>query len=126
MNFPSLICFEVLDDDSLAKGLLGSDFVVLQTNNATFGGTSQASQQLQISRARAAEFHREFAVVSTTGWTAHINSQGKVLEKLRQYEPGHLAMTVQGYSGNTRAAHLDSKIWLLLTGIGSFARKRTI
>ena len=126
MNFPSLICFEVLDDDSLAKGLLGSDFVVLQTNNATFGGTSQASQQLQISRARAAEFHREFAVVSTTGWTAHINSKGRVLEKLPQYEPGHLAMTVQGYSGNTRAAHLDSRIWLLLTGIGSFARKRNI
>ena len=126
MNFPSLICFEILDDDSLAKGLRGSNFVVLQTNNATFGGTSQASQQLQISRARAAEFHREFAAVSTTGWTAHINSQGKVLEKLPQYKPGHLAMTVQGYSGETRAVHLNSKIWFLLTGIGAFARRRSI
>ena len=34
LNFPSLICFEILDDDSLAKGLRGSDFVVLQIGRA--------------------------------------------------------------------------------------------
>ena len=81
-KFASVICFEVLDDDFIANGAKEANFLVAQTNNATFGTSPQALQQLQIVRARAAQFHRDFAVVSTTGFTAHIDAEGNIAEEI--------------------------------------------
>ncbi len=36
-KFESIICFEILDDDFIKEGLANVEFVVAQTNNATFG-----------------------------------------------------------------------------------------
>lgn len=121
--FQSLICFEVLDDDHAKVGAKGSSFVVAQTNNATFGRSSEAAQQLQITRARAAESGREFAVVSTTGYTAHIDSSGKILARAPQFQTSELTMKVQLVAPETQtpAQRLNSGIWaaflLLILGL---------
>jgi apolipoprotein N-acyltransferase len=111
--FQSLICFEILDDDHAKDGARGSSFLVAQTNNATFGESSEAAQQLQITRARAAESGREFAVVSTTGFTAHINKQGKVLASLPQFLPDQLTMKIELVEPEraTLAQRLESWMW---------------
>lgn len=110
--FQSVICFEVLDDDFLREGLRKSEFVVAQTNNATFGTTSQAQQQLQIIRARAAEFQRDFAVVSTTGFTAHVNSRGEIVNALEQFNPGVLDMTLETRDEASMASRFGSWLWV--------------
>ena len=125
-RFQSIICFEVLDDDFLRTGLRDSDFVVAQTNNATFGKSPQARQQLQIIRARAAEFQREFAVVSTTGFTAHISAEGEVIDSLEQFKPGLLEMEIETRSGQTLASRLGSWLWIGVFLLGLAITRRSV
>lgn len=110
--FQSIICFEVLDDDFIREGLSRAEFVVAQTNNATFGRSPQARQQLQIVRARAAEFQRDFAVVSTTGFTAHVNSKGEMVEFLEQFVPGSLEMVLETREKRSMASRIGSWAWI--------------
>lgn len=112
-RFQSFICFEILDDDHVRRGALDTEFLVAQTNNATFGKSSQAGQQLQMTQARAAELNRDFAVVSTTGYTAHISGDGSVMKMADQFVPLALHMTLQTRSGDTLASQLNSLIWAL-------------
>ncbi|MBM3655593.1 MAG: apolipoprotein N-acyltransferase [Actinobacteria bacterium] len=123
--FQSVICFEVLDDDFLREGLSESEFVVAQTNNATFGDSPQARQQLQIIRARAAEFQRDFAVVSTTGFTAHVNSKGEIVESLDQFEPGILKMELDTHQEASIASRLGSWVWIGLFFVAIVSDRRS-
>ena len=43
----------------------GAQMLVVQSNNATYGGTGQIEQQFAITRARAMEARREIAVATT-------------------------------------------------------------
>jgi apolipoprotein N-acyltransferase len=116
-TFQSFICFEVLDDDHVRAGARDMDFLIAQTNNATFGASSQAAQQLQITRARAAELRKEFAVVSTTGFTVHLDQNGNQIAALKQFEPGTLNMKMGSNPNNTRASRLGTGFWAVLGGL---------
>ena len=107
-----VICFELLDDDHLRSGVKLADIIVNQTNNATFGKSNQAAQQLQIARARSAEFSKETFAVSTTGFTAHISNKGEILQKLPQFQSDYLEATVNRYEGQTIASRLSSWFWV--------------
>lgn len=111
--FQSFICFEILDDDHVRDGARNMDFLVAQTNNATFGESPQAAQQLQIARARAAELRKEIAVVSTTGFTAHLNGTGDIEKQLTQFSPGALDMEIAQNPGNSPASRINSTMWSL-------------
>ena len=125
-KFTSPICFEVLDDDLAKSAARGVDFIATQTNNATFGTSPQASQQLQIIRARAAEVGREIAVVSTTGHTAKVEIDGSVSSRLPQFASGALEMRVGLRSEVTPATYLASWHWFVLgliwLGLGVYRR----
>lgn len=120
LEFQSLICFEVLDDDHIQSGAVNAEFFVAQTNNATFGDSYQAAQQLQITRARAAELSRQFAVVSTTGFTAHIDENGNVLTVAEQFRSVALEMEIEGFKDRATTVRgsflwtgILSVLWLL-------------
>ena len=117
--FQSLICFEILDDDHVRAGAYGAVFLVAQTNNATFGTSSEAAQQLQITRARAAELGRDFVVASTTGFTAHIDSLGNIQEIAPQFEPRALTMNVSAVDADQRtpASRIPSWNWVVILGL---------
>lgn len=117
-RFNSPICFEVLDDDLAKSAARGVDFIVTQTNNATFGTSPQASQQLQIIRSRAAEVGREIAVVSTTGHTAKVEIDGSISSRLPQFAAGALEMRVGLRSEVTPATYLATWHWFLLGFFG--------
>lgn len=125
-KFQSIICFEILDDDFIREGLKNSDFVVTQTNNATFGRSPQAQQQLQIIRARAAEFQRDFAVVSTTGFTAHVNSKGEAVKSIEQFKPGFLEMNLETRQKTSFASKLGSWVWVGLFLVALAIRRRSV
>jgi apolipoprotein N-acyltransferase len=110
--FASLICFEIVDDD-LVRGAIanGATFLVAQTNNATFGRSAEADQQLQITQARAAELGREIVVVSTTGHTAAINRSGRIVKGIPQFDSGVLLTQVHPEYGRTVASKVGSGAW---------------
>lgn len=117
--FQSIICFEILDDDHIRAGARETGFLVAQTNNATFGKSAEASQQLQITRARAAELGREFAVVSTTGFTAHVDASGHIREKAPQFESTALKMDIGAADPKeqTPASKVSSGVWFGFLGL---------
>lgn len=90
------ICYEILNDQF--KNQIQSDFIIVQTNNATFGDTNQLDQELQIARVRALESGREVAYVSTTGVTSFIDREGKIKSELPKFQSDVLIDTVHTYS----------------------------
>jgi len=64
------------------------------TNNATFGGTAQPEQQLQIERMRAIETYRVVAVAATSGISAVIGPSGDVEQQLGEPQTGYLVAEV--------------------------------
>ena len=82
------ICFEVAYDDLVRDTVrAGADLLVVQTNNATFGYTDEAVQQLAMSRLRAIEHGRAVAHVSTVGVSALIAPDGRVLTSTALFTP---------------------------------------
>ena len=76
-----VICFELVDDELLHKAAVSSNILAVQTNSATFGMSAESAQQLEMTRVRAIEHGRNIVSVSTTGYSAIIDSTGKVLQK---------------------------------------------
>ena len=98
-RFNTLICYELINDVFVAEAK--NDFLVIQTNNATFGDTNQLDQQLNIARVRALESARDIAYVSTTGKTSFISSQGEILSSLDKFKPATLKGKVYATEGLT-------------------------
>jgi apolipoprotein N-acyltransferase len=76
-----VICYELLSDSLVRYAAKRSDAFVAQTNSATFAGTAESAQQLEITRLRAIEHSREIASISTVGISAHIDINGRVLDR---------------------------------------------
>jgi apolipoprotein N-acyltransferase len=76
-----IICFELLDDSILHNAAKNSNLLAVQTNSATFGMSAESAQQLAMTRVRAIEHGRNIVSVSTTGYSAVIDRDGKVIQK---------------------------------------------
>ncbi len=85
-----IICFELIDDELVATSARNSNLIVVQTNSATFGKSSESAQQLAITRIRAIEHGKNILSVSTTGVSAHIDANGDVLQTTAMHVPAHL------------------------------------
>ncbi len=107
-EFRTLICYELLDDRFSVENDM--DFLLVQTNNATFGDTAQLDQQLVLGKVRAAESARHIGYVSTTGTTSFITSDGKIESQLEKFTPGTLLSTIDISSGSTYAQRYG---WLI-------------
>ncbi|WP_299039602.1 apolipoprotein N-acyltransferase [uncultured Pseudokineococcus sp.] len=72
-----VICFEVAFDDLVRDSVRsGAQMLVVQTNNATFGYSDEAVQQLAMSRLRAIETGRAVVQISTVGVSSIIAPDG--------------------------------------------------
>ena len=89
-----IICFELIDDQILHEAAVNSNIFVVQTNSATFGMSAESAQQLSITRVRAIEHSRNILSVSTTGYSAVIDYNGKVQQKTSMATAEHLYATV--------------------------------
>jgi len=85
-----VICFELLDDEILANTAKSSNLLVVQTNSATFGTSAESAQQLSITRIRAIEHSRNVVSVSTTGISAIIDFNGKILRQTSMGTTDHV------------------------------------
>ena len=117
--FGDVICFEVAYDSLVRSSVEdGAQMVVVQTNNATFGHTAEAYQQLEMSRMRAIETQRSVVQVSTTGVSAVIDRDGRVVDRSGAlYTPARLVQTIDLSSARTLSTRLGSAPeWLLCAG----------
>jgi apolipoprotein N-acyltransferase len=77
-----VICFEVAYDDLVRDVVTGGGrLIVVQTNNATFGRSGETEQQLAMGRLRAVEHGRAVLVAATSGISAVIAPDGRVVDE---------------------------------------------
>jgi apolipoprotein N-acyltransferase len=115
------ICFEVAYDSLLRDTVdHGAQLLVVQTNNATFGYTDEASQQLAMSRLRAVEHGRAVAHISTVGISALIAPDGRVIQHTRLFTPALLQAALPLRSSITLSDRLGvwPEVALSLLGVG--------
>ncbi len=95
ITFGNVICFEVAYN-SITDSLLdeGARVVTVQTNNATYAGTSQPTQQFMIERMRALQMGRSVVVAATTGISAFIGPDGAVQATMSEGQTGSLVRSV--------------------------------
>lgn len=78
----TVMCFEVAWDGLVRQSVpAGSQAIVVPTNNASFGRTQESTQQLAVSRLRAAEHNRAVVQISTLGVGAVIAPDGTVRQR---------------------------------------------
>ena len=125
-----VICFELIDDEILAKASKDSNILVVQTNSATFGTSPESAQQLSITRIRAIEHSRNVVSVSTTGISAVIDFKGKVLNQTSMGTAEHIYATVgliEQSSPRDRYgdwAGVFTLVWLLVVARRAYVLRR--
>ena len=115
------ICFDIIDDALMREMVVdhGASIILAPTNNADFGfGSAENVQQLAIAQVRAQELGRSVVNVSTVGTSAMILPDGRMVERLPQYEPGTMSFDLPTATTITPAARFGGIIdWVLsLTG----------
>ncbi len=85
-----VICFELAYDRTVYEAVRGSQLLVVQSNNATYGGTGQIEQQFAITRARAMEARREIAVATTNSVSGLVDRDGRVVRRTEEFTAASL------------------------------------
>ena len=119
LDLAPVICYELLSDLLVQNAAKTSNFLVVQTNSATFSGTSESAQQLNITRLRALENAREIVSISTIGISAHIGINGEVLSRTSENVSAQLSGDLHSNSIRTMANLLGgfAPVFILLTSI---------
>lgn len=108
-------CFEVAFDRALTQSVRsGAEFIAIPTNNATFGDSEMTYQQLAMSRIRAVEHGRTVVVAATSGVSAVVAPDGRVLQQTQLFEPAVLVSTVTLRESQTVATRLGFGVEIAL------------
>lgn len=99
-----LICFEIAYDDLVRSTLdSGAQVLVVQSNNALFGDSYEAIQQLDQAKVFSVVAGRSVVHVSTVGYSAIFTPDGRVLDSLDHWEQGTMTAPVPLRTGLTPA-----------------------
>jgi len=111
-----LVCYD-LAFDSFAHDLVTNDaqVVVVQSSNAMYQGTGQIDQQFAMTRARAMELRREMLVVTTSGVSGMIQSDGSVSLRVGDYVSASGVVTLPERTGVTPAC--VTSLWVDLVAL---------
>ncbi|MER6444924.1 apolipoprotein N-acyltransferase [Streptomyces venezuelae] len=97
-------CFEAAFDDAVRSTVQdGAQVIAVPSNNATFGRTQMTYQQLAMDRIRAVEHSRTVLVPVTSGVSAVIRPDGKVVSQTKMFTADALVAEVPLRSGRTPA-----------------------
>src|SRR5215207_9262229 len=90
-----VICFELAYDKTVYSALTGgAQLLLVQSNNATYGGTGQIEQQFAITRARAMEARREIAVATTNSVSGLIDAHGRVVTRTEEFTAASMVVSM--------------------------------
>jgi apolipoprotein N-acyltransferase len=101
-RFASVICFENAFPD-LVRDFVTEDtgFLVVSTNNSTFGFSAAPEQHVVLSQLRAVESGRWVVHGALSGISAIISPAGEIVRRTPLFEPAVLRATVARGTGNT-------------------------
>jgi apolipoprotein N-acyltransferase len=93
-----MICWEIgFDDLARSEVAAGANLLTMPTNDATYerdGETGESGQQLAMARIRAVEHDRAMVVASTTGYSAIIAPDGRVITSSGTWQQAELEARV--------------------------------
>ncbi|MEU3917170.1 apolipoprotein N-acyltransferase [Streptomyces sp. NPDC029004] len=102
-------CFEAAFDDAARDTVThGAQLISVPSNNATFGRSEMTFQQLAMSRVRAVEHGRSVVVPVTSGVSAVIMPDGKIVQRTEMFTPDALVAKVPLRSSLTPATRLGT------------------
>jgi apolipoprotein N-acyltransferase len=111
-----VICFEIAYDGLVRDTVnAGGRVIVVQTNNATYSRTQESAQQLAIARLRAVEHGRTVIVAATSGISAVIAPDGRIIERTAELVPATLVHRVPLRDSRTIADRLGGWPELVFT-----------
>ncbi|MFG2990500.1 apolipoprotein N-acyltransferase [Streptomyces sp. NPDC048257] len=116
-------CFEAAFDDAVRSTVQdGAQVIAVPSNNATFGRTQMTYQQLAMDRIRAVEHSRTVLVPVTSGVSAVIRPDGKVVSQTKMFTADALVAEIPLRSGRTPATVVGPlpEYGLLLLAAGGF------
>lgn len=110
-----LICFEVAWGQ-LAKDVVdaGASIFVVQTNNATYGLTTQLPQQFNIAKLRAIESQKPVLTVATSGISGLIDIDGTVLWEEDEFIAASKVLEITSYDGKTLGLSLNYYLQIIV------------
>ena len=111
-----VICFELAYDQTVYEAVRGGrEVLMVQSNNATYGGTGQIEQQFAITRARAMEARREVAVATTNSVSGFIDRDGRVVQRTsrvhRRQHGGPDAAALRAHPAHPRSRPGWTVVW---------------
>lgn len=128
VRIADVICFEVADDGTVRDAVDGGGrLLVVQTNNATYerpgddGRGGETAQQLEMSRVRAVEHGRAVVVAATSGVSAVIAPDGRVLQRSGVFAPAALVADVPLRDPRTLADRLGAWPERVVAALGMLA-----
>jgi apolipoprotein N-acyltransferase len=111
-------CWEVIFDRAPRNAVRnGAQVLAVPSNNATFN-EEMSAQQLSFARLRAVEHNRFVIVAGTTGISAVIAPDGRVLDRTAFFEPAYLDMPIRLKTQLTPATRWEPFVEGLLVAIG--------
>ncbi len=114
-----LICFEIAYDNlvrDVVRG--GAEVVVVQSNNALFGDSHEAIQQLAEAKVMAVVSGRSVVHISTVGHSAIFSPEGRRIDFVDHWEQGALLAVVPLRTGITPAVAAGPWIAIVLSAVG--------
>lgn len=120
VDIGDVICFEVAYDKEV-RDVSRGNLLVVQTNNATYGKTSLPPQQIAMSRLRAVEHGRTILVAATSGISAIVAPDGRMVDRSREFVPAVQVASVPARTSRTASDRLgEAPEWALaLLGLGA-------
>ncbi|MFA1547125.1 apolipoprotein N-acyltransferase [Actinomadura chokoriensis] len=112
-----VICFEVAYDKEV-RDVARGNLLVVQTNNATWGRTGLPPQQIAMSRLRAVEHGRTILVSATSGISAIVAPDGRMLDESREFVPDVQVQAVPARTARTLSDRLGAAPEWALAALG--------
>ncbi|MFD0905965.1 apolipoprotein N-acyltransferase [Actinomadura sediminis] len=115
-----VICFEVAYDQEV-RDVAAGRLLVVQTNNATYGHTSLPPQQIAMSRLRAVEHGRTILVAATSGISAIVAPDGRMIDRSAEFVRDLQVATVPARTSTTPSDRMGAAPEWAMAALGALA-----
>lgn len=113
-------CYEAAFDDAVRSTVqAGAQVIAVPSNNATFGRTEMTYQQLAMDRVRAVEHSRTVLVPVTSGVSAVIRPDGKIVQQTKMFTADALVAEIPLRSTETPATRFGPLVEYLLLAVAA-------
>ena len=117
-KFAPAICYEIVFGELLRANMKpDTQFLLTISNDAWFGQSIGPHQHMQIAQMRAIELGRPLIRVTNTGISAIVDTTGKIVHQLPQFEEGVLRANIHVVTGDTFFYRYGQMPWVILFSV---------